>query len=94
MFTVDATVDAVQNGKKQFVKTFVQNEKMAEAMNSFIDAQSEYTKRAAKVGTDTVTTLVSEATKAAQEAMKFDYVKFGEGVMKAYQAHVDPKTKR
>ena len=94
MFTLDATIDTIQGGKKQFVKTFVQNEKMAEAMNSFIDAQAEYTKKATKVGTDTVTTLVSEASKAAQEAMKFDYVKFGEGIMKAYQAHVDPKIKR
>jgi hypothetical protein len=34
---------------------------------------------------DTATTLVSESTKAMQEAMKFDYTKFGEGIMKAYQ---------
>jgi hypothetical protein len=94
MFTLDATIDAVQNSKKQFVKTFVQNEKVADAMNSFIDEQSAYTKKAAKVGSDTVTTLMAEATKTAQEAMKFDYVKFGEGIMKAYQNHVDPKTKR
>jgi hypothetical protein len=86
MFTVDQTVDTIQNGKKQFVKTFVQNETVAEAMNSFIDAQSEYTKKAAKVGMDTATTIASEATKAVQNAMKFDYVKFGEGIMKAYTA--------
>jgi hypothetical protein len=85
MFTIDATIDAVQTGKKQFVKTFVQNEKVAEAMNSFIDAQASYTKQATKVGMDTATTLVSESTKAMQEAMKFDYTKFGEGIMKAYQ---------
>ena len=30
-------------------------------------------------------TVSSEAVKAAQNAMKFDYAKFGEGVMKAYQ---------
>jgi hypothetical protein len=86
MFTLDATIDAVQTGKKQFVKTFVQNEKIADAMNSFIDAQASYTKQAAKVGMDTATTLVSESTKTMQEAMKFDYTKFGEGIMKAYQA--------
>jgi len=85
MFTLDATIDAVQNGKKQFVKTFVQNEKIAEAMNTFIDEQATYTKKAAKVGTDTVATLTSEMVKTAQEAMKFDYTKFGEGIMKAYQ---------
>jgi len=85
MFTLDATIDAVQNGKKQFVKTFVQNEKMADAMNTFIDEQAAYTKKAAKIGSETVTTLVAETTKTMQDAMKFDYTKFGEGIMKAYQ---------
>jgi hypothetical protein len=86
MFTIDATIDAVQTGKKQFVKTFVQNETAATAMNEFIDAQAAYTKKAAKVGMDTFTTLTSEMVKASQEAMKFDYTKFGEGIMKAYQS--------
>jgi hypothetical protein len=86
MFTVDQSVDTIQNGKKQFVKTFVQNETAATAMNEFIDAQAEYTKKAAKVGIDTFTVLASETTKAMQNAMKFDYAKFGEGIMKAYTA--------
>ena len=86
MFTTDATIDAVQGAKKQFVKTFVQNETAATAMNEFIDAQAAYTKKAAKVGMDTFTTLTSEMVKASQEAMKFDYTKFGEGIMKAYQS--------
>lgn len=84
MFTPEAMIDAVQNGKKQFVKTFVQNETAARAMNEFIDAQADYTKRAARVGMDTMTTLSTEAVKAAQNATKFDYSKFGEGIMKAY----------
>lgn len=87
MFTIDATIDAVQNGKKQFVKTFVQNETAATAMNEFIEAQAEYTKKAAKVGVDTFTVLASETTKALQNTMKFDYSKFGEGIMKAYTAN-------
>ena len=91
MFTVDQTIDAVQNGKKEFVKTFVQNETAATAMNEFIDAQAEYTKKAAKVGMDTFTTLASETTKAVQNSMKFDYVKFGEGIMKAYTATASKK---
>ena len=86
MFTVDQTIDTVQGAKKQFVKTFVQNETVAEALNTFVDAQADYTKKAAKVGMDTATTLASETTKAVQNAMKFDYVKFGEGIMKAYTA--------
>ena len=86
MFTADALIDTVQNGKKQFVKTFVTNETAAKAMNEFIEAQAEYTKKAAKVGMDTVATLTSESVKLAQNATKFDYAKFGEGIMKAYTA--------
>lgn len=86
MFTADALIDTVQNGKKTFVNTFVQNETVKDAMNKFIDSQSEYTKKAAKVSMDTMTTLTSETVKQFQEAMKFDYIKFGEGIMKAYTA--------
>jgi ATP phosphoribosyltransferase len=86
MFTADAIIDTVQTGKKTFVNTFVTNETVKESMIKFIDAQAEYTKKATKVGMDTFTTLTSEAVKAGQEAMKFDYTKFGEGVMKAYTA--------
>ena len=32
MFTTDAIIDAVQNGKKTFVKTFFQNETMADSL--------------------------------------------------------------
>ncbi len=86
MFTADALIDTVQTGKKTFVNTFVQNETVKEAMIKFIDAQADYTKQAAKVGMDTATTMTQEIVKASQNAMKFDYVKFGEGIMKAYTA--------
>lgn len=84
MFTADAMIDTVQGTKKTVVNTFVQNEVVKDSLIKFIDAQADYTKKAVKVGMDTMTTLTSEAVKAGQEAMKFDYVKFGEGVMKAY----------
>ena len=85
MFTADALIDTVQTGKKTFVNTFVTNETAKQSMIKFIDAQAEYTKRAAKVGTDTVTTLTSEAVKAVQEAAKFDYVKAGQDFFKSFQ---------
>ena len=91
MFTADAIIDTVQTGKKTFVKTFVQNETAAKAMNEFIDAQADYTKKAAKVSMDTFTTLTTEMVKASQDAMKFDYTKFGEGIMKAYTATTSKK---
>jgi hypothetical protein len=87
MFTSEAIIDAVQNGKKQFVKTFVSNEHIAESMNHFIDTQAEYTKKAVKATTDAATEIMQETQKAMREAAKFDYTKFGEGIMKAYQAN-------
>ena len=86
MFTADATIDAVQTAKKTFVNTFVTNEAVKSALINFVDAQAEYTKKAVKAGSDTATTLVSESIKAYQDATKFDYTKFGEGIMKAYSA--------
>lgn len=86
MFTYDTLIDTVQTGKKQFVNTFVQNEAVKNAMVTFIDAQSDYTKKAAKVGMDTATVLTGEFMKASQDAMKFDYSKFGEGFGKAFSA--------
>jgi hypothetical protein len=91
MFTADAIIDTVQTGKKTFVKTFVTNETARDAMIEFIDAQADYTKKAAKVGQDTVTTLLSEGVKVYQNANKFDYTKFGEGIMKAYTAQTTKK---
>jgi hypothetical protein len=91
MFTADATIDAVQTAKKTFVNTFVTNETHKEAMTKFIDAQADYTKKAAKVGMDTFTSIASEAVKQFQEATKFDYTKFGEGIMKAYTAQTSKK---
>jgi hypothetical protein len=91
MFTLDATIDAVQTGKKQFVKTFVTDEKIADALNQFIDNQTEYTKKAAKATMDAGTTVAQESIKHIQEAAKFDYAKFGEGIMKAYSAQSKTK---
>lgn len=84
MFNIDSTVDSVQNSKKLFVKTFITDEKIANALNEFIDNQTEYTKKAAKASVDAGTTVIQETIKHFQEAVKFDYAKFGEGIMKAY----------
>jgi len=86
MFTHDTIIDQVQLGKKQFVKTFITDEKIADTLNQFIDNQTEYTKKAAKATIDASTTLVQETMKHISDAAKFDYVKFGEGIMKAYTA--------
>ena len=85
MFTADAFIDTVQTGKKTFVNTFVTNESVKDAMIKFIDAQADYTKRAAKVGMDTFTSLSSEAIKQVEAVSKFDYVKAGQDFIKAFQ---------
>lgn len=85
MFITDTFIDAVSNGKKQFVNTvFANNQAVAKVLNGFVDAQSEYTKKAAKAGSDTVTQLTSEAVKVAQEAAKFNYVKAAEDFAKKF----------
>lgn len=76
MFSADALIDTVQTGKKTFVNTFVTNDKVKEALVEFIDAQADYTKKAAKVGQDTFSRLASESVKQTQELAKFDYNKF------------------
>lgn len=92
MFTADAFINTVQTGKKTFVKTFVTNETAQDAMIQFIDAQADYTRQAAQVGKDTLTSLATESIKQWQDFSKsfnkfeFDYTKFGEGIMKAYTA--------
>ena len=88
MFTADAIIDTVQTSKKTFVNTFVTNEATKEAMIKFIDAQADYTKKAAKVGTDIVTTLTSEAVKQVQEAAKFDWTKATQDMLAVFA----PKT--
>lgn len=86
MFTFDTAIDTVQTGKKQFVKTFVNNEKIADALNEFIDAQTAYTKQAVGTATKTATVLGKEAMNQMETVVKFDYAKFNDGVLKAYQS--------
>ena len=90
MFTSEAIIDAVQTGKKTWVNTFVTNDAIKEAMVNFVDTQADYTKKAVKVGQDTAAVLASEMVKTMQQATKFDYSKFGEGIMKAYQTTQKP----
>jgi hypothetical protein len=75
MFALDSTIDTIQSSKKTIVNTFVTNKTIAAAMNDFVDAQTEYTKKAVKTGTETATTFMTEFTKMAQEASKFDFTK-------------------
>lgn len=48
-------IDQIQDAKKQFVKTFIQNEAFAAICNNFVDTQAEYTKQATKLSIDSMT---------------------------------------
>jgi hypothetical protein len=85
---VNNTVDAVQTSKKIFVDTFVKHEGLAKNMNDFVDAQTEYTKKAIDVGFTTSTNMYktitdksfySDSAKIFQETVKstFDIMKKG-----------------
>jgi len=91
MFTLDTVIDTVQSGKKTFIGTFVTNETIKTAMMNFIDAQAAYTKEAARASTEMFTTVVKETVSAVQASTKFDYTKFGEGIVKAYTSQMQPK---
>jgi hypothetical protein len=85
MFITDTLIDSIQSGKKQFVKTFINNEKVAQSLNAFIDSQTQCTKTALQEYTTASTAIIQETVKVMQDQTKFDYTKFGEGIMKAYQ---------
>jgi hypothetical protein len=85
MFTPDAMIDAVQTSKKTFVNTFVTNPVIKTALVDFVDAQTAYTKKAVQVGTDTTSRLVGETVKSMYNSAQFDYSKFAEGIVRAYQ---------
>lgn len=52
---VNNAVDSIQVSKKIFVDTVVKHEGLAKVMNEFVDAQTEYTKKAVEVGFKTST---------------------------------------
>ncbi len=86
MFTLDATIDAVQTGNKNIVNTFVQNESIKEALVKVIDSQADMTKKFVKQTTDTVTVFATEFNKVAQEATKFDFNKAYANLAESFKA--------
>jgi hypothetical protein len=79
MFTFDTIIDGVQTAKKQAVKSFVKHDEIANQLNSFVDAQTAYTKDAVKVGTEAAARIGEEVIKVTREAAdkmaNGDYVK-------------------
>lgn len=61
-------IDTVQGAKSNFVKTFIQDKEIAKSLQSFVDAQTEFTKVMVKSTYDV-------ATKVATDVVKYDYTK-------------------
>ncbi len=76
---LENTVDAIQVSKKMVVDTFVKHEGLAKTFNTFVDAQTEYTKKAIDAGftayndvykTVTDKSFYTDAAKSVQESAK------------------------
>lgn len=66
MFTHYQIIDAIQNGKKQFVNTFIADATFKEELNKLIDAQAQ----AAKTSIEASLAIAQAFYKNANEAMK------------------------
>jgi hypothetical protein len=66
MFIHNQIIDTIQSGKKQFVNTFVKDEKFKAELNKLIDAQAQATKTSVEASL----AIASAFTKNAQDAFK------------------------
>ena len=86
MFTLDATIDSIQTAKKTAISTvFAKQEKVADALHQFVDAQTAYTKSAAKAGTEVANKLYTETIRMSQDAMKYDWAKHFDSITEAFK---------
>lgn len=67
-------IDAIQNGKKTFVTIFIRHRELANSLNTFIDAQTRYTKEAS----DALFNSVSAVSNVLMDK------NFGNDVLKSY----------
>lgn len=64
-FYADTAIDAVQDAKATFVKTFVTDEKLAKPLQSFVESQRAFAKQVAKTSFDVLTASYDAAQKFA-----------------------------
>lgn len=62
---LSTTVDTVQTAKKIAVDTFVKHEGLSQTLTDFVDAQTEYTKKAIDTGMKTGTNVYNVITTKA-----------------------------
>jgi len=64
-FFADTAIDAVQDAKATFVKTFVKDESVAKPLQSFVESQRAFAKQVAKTSADVLTASYDAAQKLA-----------------------------
>jgi len=70
MFATNAFIDSIQTCKKFYVSSFVTDEKIKKALNSFVDAQTTFTKQVVKSFEDVSSQIYDEAVKKFNEVSK------------------------
>lgn len=69
-FFADTAIDAVQDAKNTFIKTFVTDEKVQKPLQSFVEAQRTFAKQIAKTTLDFGTALYDAGQKFAYPTTK------------------------
>ena len=57
MFHTDMAIDAIQNAKKTWLNTVVQNDEIKTPLAKFVDAQTAYTKQVVDSSMDVMNTV-------------------------------------
>lgn len=65
------SISLIQGAKKEWVKQFVKDEKVADTLNSFVEAQTTFAKQVVKTSADIGAAMSKELGKFP----KFDYAK-------------------
>jgi len=67
MEELNTFIDTIQSTKKAVIKSTVSNPVIAESLNGFVDAQTAYTKEAAKAAVSSIGIIVSELAKINEQ---------------------------
>jgi hypothetical protein len=63
------TVDVIQNGKKQFINKYIQNDTLKNSWNGYVDAQTNFLHEAIKTSTTIMTTVGKEMMETKVEKL-------------------------
>lgn len=76
IYNANYFIDTLQGTKKTAVNSFVPDSKIREALNAWIDGQTQLAKASVTVASELATRVSEEAMRATEELTKFDMHKF------------------